>query len=114
MKVYISGPIALRPDGNRKAFAEAAEKLRTMGHEPVDPHEVDKTHPNSWPCRGSVIPVFEGEAPKPHRYGCCMVPDLRALLECEGYTTLTEWETSRGATVEVLVAEICGLERIVM
>lgn len=103
MKVYISGPIRGYENGNRAAFAQAAEELRKMGHEPVNPHDVDKDH--CGPCLGDDA----GEG-NPHRYGCYMIPDLRALLDCSGYTLLPGWQRSRGAKVERDVAKICGLK----
>lgn len=101
MKVYIAGPIAGYLNGNKEAFERAAKELIAMGYEPINPHDVgilEEPHV----CRGE--PATNG-----HKYGCYMVPDLRALLDCEGYTLLRGWQESKGAKVEDLVAQICGL-----
>jgi len=101
VKVYIAGPINGYDNLNRDAFSEAALRLKVLGHEPVNPHDVEPLD-HDGPCRG--LPAQGG-----HNYGCYMVPDLKALLDCDGYTLLAGWEKSRGASVERTVAEICGL-----
>lgn len=101
MRVYIAGPIAGYPNLNREAFTSAAEKLLSLGHIPVNPHDVAPTVHDDGECIGDPT---AGD----HGYGCFMVPDLRALLGCRGYTLLKGWERSRGATVEEAVAKICG------
>lgn len=102
MRVYISGPITGRPDENRAAFTEAADRLRALGHEPVNPHDIDPSHDG--PCRPGYAPGADG-----HTSACHMRADLRALLDCDAVTLLGGWATSRGASVEVSVAEIIGL-----
>lgn len=100
MKVYIAGPINGYPDGNRAAFATAYYRLVSLGHIAINPHAVPFTHTGE--CRGQAV------SHSGHRYGCFMVPDLHALLDCDGYTLLEGWERSQGATVEEAVARICG------
>jgi hypothetical protein len=104
MKVYIGGPIKGYPNGNKEAFEIAFWRLAELGHEPINPHNVGCL-PDPHTCRGEP-------ATDDHKYGCFMIPDLRALLNCEGYTLLDGWEYSKGATVEEQVARICGLEYI--
>jgi hypothetical protein len=104
VKVYIAGPINGYPDGNKEAFEDAAQALIDLGHEPVNPHIVGVLS-DPHVCRGA--PATNG-----HKYGCYMIPDLKALLDCEGYTLLYGWEMSKGATVEEQVARICGLEYV--
>lgn len=101
VRVYIAGPIAGYPNGNREAFRKASEQLSKMGYEPINPHDVGCL-PSPHVCRGE--PATDG-----HNYGCYMIPDLKALLDCESYTLLEGWELSKGATVEESVARICGL-----
>lgn len=101
MRVYIAGPINGYPDGNREAFQWAAAELRGMGYDPVDPHDIGVLE-HSGLCLGDPVPHSR------HHYGCYMVPDIHALLDCEGYTLLAGWEASKGAKVEQQVAEVCG------
>lgn len=105
MKVYIAGPINGYDNMNRDAFAHAAKILLELGHEPVNPHDVPPLDHGVEPCRGET-------AQGGHSYGCYMIPDIRALLECEGYTLLSGWQNSKGAKVEEQVAKICGLTLI--
>lgn len=107
MKVYIAGPIRGYPDGNRAAFEAAAKTLKYMGHNPINPHDVPILE-HEGPCLGAEA----GEG-REHRYGCYMVPDIAALLECDGYTLLHGWKESKGASVERDVAIICGKQFLI-
>ena len=106
MKVYISGPITGKPDGNIPAFQAAAEKLRAAGHEPVNPHDIDPSHDGE--CRPGYAPGSEG-----HTSSCHMRADLRALLDCDAITMIDGWTTSRGAWAEHGAAGAIGLEEII-
>lgn len=106
MKVYISGPIAGRPDGNRAAFAQVAESIRLAGHEPVNPHEVDHEHGTVlWDCFGRPTDRDDDE----HKYGCYLLTDLVAMADCEAVVVLEDWNRSVGAKVEVAFAEAVGI-----
>lgn len=106
-RVYIAGPIARKPNGNREAFQMFAEALKARGLTPVNPHDISPDHAGS--CMGADIPVVFGDSADPHKYGCYMKPDLLALLTCEAALFLPGWATSTGAKVERDVASICGL-----
>jgi len=107
VKVYIAGPIAGHEDLNKPEFDRASKMLTYLGHTPINPLDIAPLdHPTySHSCLGD--PTQGG-----HGYGCYMIPDLRALLGCQGYTLLRGWAQSRGATVEETVAKICGLTYI--
>lgn len=110
MKVYIAGPIASKPNKNQEAFADAAQRLKAMGHEPVNPHEISVDHEGV--CRGALIKrtADDGQCVwDQHQYGCYMKPDLIALLDCDAYVLLPGWMDSPGASTEYQVARICGL-----
>ncbi len=102
MKLYLSGPIASEPD-YRKLFELAAQTLRNLGHEPVNPVDVPADH--AGPC-GYGYPAGQGS---PHTSACYMRGDLRALLDCEGIVLLRGWEGSVGARTELLMARACGM-----
>jgi hypothetical protein len=104
MRVYISGPIAGREDGNRAAFGAVASWLRAEGHEPVNPHEVDHDHPGS-PCFGKST-----GRPDVHRYGCYLLADIKAIRGCDAVARLWDWNLSPGARAEVAFAEAIGLD----
>lgn len=108
-RVYIAGPIAGRPDGNRAAFATAEEVLRRAGFKTSNPQWIDHAH--AGPCTGDEVPRAEGaEQWEEHRYGCYLRADIRALLACDFIYILPDSQMSRGATVEKAVAYICGIE----
>lgn len=108
MRVYISGPIKGRPDGNREAFAKAAELIRALGQEPVNPHDISEAHSDDVSCVGGST----GREDDLHRYGCYLRADIRVLVDCDAYMTLPEWQQSVGASAEVTVAQAIGLPRI--
>ena len=93
--IYISGPISGLPDGNRPAFAEMAVTWRSKGWEVVNPHEL---------FNAEVEESWEGYMRK----------DLAALLTCTHIVMLPEWEQSRGAQLEKLVADAVGIQTLVL
>lgn len=107
MRVYIAGPINGYPDGNRAMFIKVAGELEALGHEPVNPHAIGPLDHAEGAHVGD--PVEHSE----HRYGCFMIPDIHALLGCEGITLLPYWFNSRGTQVERDIAVICGKAFIV-
>lgn len=103
MRIYIAGPIAGYPNGNREAFAERAEMIIAAGWEPVNPHEVDHAH------EGACIGVATDRPDDPHLYGCYLRADIRELMTCDAYTLLRGWYASKGARVERHVAQALGI-----
>ena len=102
MRIFVSGPINGKPNGNREAFNQRASELRTLGHEPVTPWDVAPDHDG--PCIGR--PVDHGSD---HRYGCLFRKGLTALMSCEAVTFLEDWERSPGASLENSVARIMDM-----
>ena len=86
MKVYISGMItSLKEDQYRKAFKDAADYLRKEGHEPVDPSKLGKPEQRSW-----------------HYYMKKAIPQL---CECDAIYMLIGWGKSKGAQLEMIIAQ---------
>jgi hypothetical protein len=79
-------------DFNFPAFNRAAERLRELGHEIINPAELpdERNGRGSWP-----------------EY---LRRDLRELMECEALALLDGWQTSRGATLELVVAQSLGMD----
>ena len=88
-RVYIAGPMTGLPDFNYPAFHEAAAKLRAMGYEVVNPAENDRDTNDPWE-------VFLREA-------------LQKMLTCDAVALLQGWALSRGARLEVHVANAIGM-----
>lgn len=92
MRVYISGPMTGLPSLNFPAFHKAAASLRASGHSVVNPAELN-ANPNATRAE-------------------CMRVDIGALLLCDSIAFLPGWENSRGARIERLVAQECGMKEI--
>lgn len=90
MILYLSGPMTGYPDKNHAAFLEGTKKLAKAGHMVLNPAD-------SWGGRMDIP------------YEACMKLDIMTLLAAEGVATLEDWEKSKGATCEVMVAECIGL-----
>jgi len=106
-KIYISGPISNQPNLNREAFYQEAERIRTMGNQPVNPHGIGAEIENKL----SHVWDFLTEDGKWREY---MVEDIRALLKCDAIHLLPGWENSRGAVIEEMIAEALNIERVVL
>lgn len=88
-KTYIAGPMTGLPELNFPAFHQAAEWLRGMGHEVVNPAEINPDVSMEW-----------------HE---CMRADIAQLVTCQCIYLLPGWEDSRGAKLEHHIAERLGM-----
>lgn len=86
MKVYISGPISGFPDGNRQQFSTAAAALRQCGFETINPHDV---------CQ---------DVPADALWLDYMRECIKAMMDADAVFVLGGWIDSRGAYVEVDLA----------
>jgi hypothetical protein len=77
------------PGYNLPAFAAAKEALDAAGYESVNPGE-----------RG----VIEG-----YTHADYMRDAIRLLVECDAICLLPGWEDSRGANIEWIVGNACGM-----
>lgn len=94
MKIYISGPISGLPiEVYTKAFKEAEDTLLMEGWEVVNPVTLDHDHEAA-----SKI-----ECPK-ERWAFYMDKCISALLRCDAIYMLKGWEKSKGASVEMSIA----------
>jgi hypothetical protein len=81
---------------NKKAFSDAAQKLRDAGHVVINPHDLDDLH-NKGPSEDDyVISIVRR--------------DLQALLECDAIYMLPGWQQSIGARAEYHAAIFAELE----
>jgi hypothetical protein len=89
MTLYLSGPIAGYPEGNRPAFDTATEQLRTAGYGVLNPFDIEQPD---------------------HSWAECVRLDLIEMLKCcDSVAVLDNWQCSRGAILEVHVAKELGL-----
>ena len=87
-RIYLSGPMTGLPGLNFPAFAAMTANLRADGHTVTNPAELN-------PDGGS--------------WNDCMRRDIVALMECDTVARLPGWEHSKGARLEVLIAERLGM-----
>jgi hypothetical protein len=89
MRIYIAGPMTGIDELNFPAFHAAAARLRALGHEVVNPAEINPDPGASWQT--------------------CMHADLAQLVTCDAIALLPGWEGSRGAELERHVAYALGM-----
>ena len=94
MKIYLSGPMSGIPEHNFPAFMREAALLRALGHEVVNPAEINPDHSLSWEQ--------------------CLRDDIKALCDCEGIALMQGWENSKGSHLELHVAHRLGLKVVLL
>ena len=87
--VYLSGPMTGYKDWNKPAFNATAEKLREEGYQVLNPAEVELCSLSTW-----------------QDY---MRKDLQMLALADAVVILPGWHQSRGARIEVTVADQLGI-----
>lgn len=92
MKIYISIPIS-NCDLIKQQYkaAHIADKLKALGHEPVNPFDTPKP-PEHWDT-GMKYAYYMGE-------------DIKRLLLCDAILMCEGWEDSIGCTIEHSIASI--------
>jgi hypothetical protein len=92
MRVYIAGKITgLNLDEARQEFERAEQVLSSIGHEPANPMKlVEQRSEDQWKAM--------------------MHDAIKVLVECDGIFMLSNYHGSRGARLELYVAEALGME----
>lgn len=104
MRVYVAGPMSGHAGMNRPAFESAAATLRSHGHEPFIPHDIDPAD-HDGPC-----PTTYAAAQSSHDSACYLRADLIAMLQrADAVYFLPGWRHSRGARHERYVCEAVGI-----
>lgn len=98
-RIYISGPVTGKPNGNYEAFCDAAYSLRAVRYDATIPHhfvEDEATHETAMLlCINELTDYrWKGEVSRPWYDGVALLPG---------------WEQSEGARLERAVAEACGI-----
>lgn len=97
MRIYISIPISNFDLSKQQAKArEIADKLRELGHEPVNPFDTPKAP--------QVLSEKE-------QYAYYMGEDIKRLLMCDAVYFHPKWTKSKGCGIEHDIAIRCRLER---
>ena len=92
--LYVAGPMTGIQDFNYPAFNAAADTLRAAGYDVLNPVDAEQHNPTP------------GE---PQSWDWYMRHALRMVLDAEGIALLDGWRASKGATLEVQVAQSLGL-----
>lgn len=96
MKIYISIPITNHDLVTQRAkAAEIAEKIKALGHEPVNPLDT---------------PEPQGKLSDKERYAYFMGEDIKRLMLCDAAIFCEGWSKSVGCTIECDVAQRMGLQ----
>jgi hypothetical protein len=98
-RVYLAGPMGGLPGWNFPAFDDAAKYLRAMGHDVVNPADLDRDQ--GYVAGTEVTLAMRQEA---------LRRDFYELVTCDRIALLAGWDASTGATAERRVAEDCGIE----
>ena len=104
--VYLAGPMRGYKDYNFPAFDRAERILRNKGYHPVSPAAMDRLF-EGW---GAAPP--EGIAFTPQDCKRFILRDLVALMDCDAICCLPGWQDSKGAKLEVALAQFLGLEEV--
>lgn len=89
MRVYLSGPMTGYPDHNFPAFNDAAGRLRAAGYQVVNPADAGADPTRTW--------------------ADYLRADLYDVLAADMVAVLPGWQASRGASLEVHVAQQLGV-----
>lgn len=112
-KCYISGPISGMENLNIESFNNAEIELKKLGFNTVNPHNIVKGNKE---VDLLVMQMTETKNPsviesnKREIWNICMKLDIKELLDCNCVAVLRGWQTSKGATVEILIAQKLGLK----
>jgi len=100
-RVYIAGPMTGYPNHNVAAFDAAKDQLATEGVVVVSPPDITRANPQPGiHSDGSIDPAA---------YKALVKLDLVMMLECDEVVVLSGWERSKGARLEIAVAQACGI-----
>jgi len=88
--LYIAGPMTGLPEFNFPAFHKAEDRLCAVGFEVLNPARNDEPSPPTWENWMRLA--------------------LAQVVRADGVALLRGWEKSKGAQLEVRVAQALGIE----
>lgn len=108
MRWYIAGPMTGIKDLNFPLFNRAAAELRARGFEVANPAEI-----NGGAAEQVAVAAMTKEEQEEH-WRACMRNDIPELLKCQGIALLPGFEKSRGARLELHIAQQLGMKEMFM
>jgi hypothetical protein len=103
MIIYLAGPMTGLPRHNFDAFDDATAEIERAGHCVVSPANLS---------RGLGATDWEGntiECDDTNRYATCMRRDIQAVMLSDAIYVLSGWQESRGAKIEVALAQVLAI-----
>jgi len=116
LTLYLAGPMSGIPQFNYPEFHRIAKELRDAGYNIISPAEQDSPEMQK-EAMASTSGLIAGEMPVDNRnlktagesWGEVMARDVRLIFEkCDGVVVMKDWGKSRGARLEVFVANVTG------
>jgi hypothetical protein len=108
MKVYIAGPMRGLPGWNFEAFDRAERKWRSLGHHVFSPVSILRGMGYAWGDSAPVEPDGRDGQGTDHLKHVIQ-SDISCIFHSDAIALLPGWESSRGATVELALAQFLGL-----
>lgn len=112
IKIYISGPISGCENLNRHEFDRVEKTLLEQGCRPVNPFTLTDNHNYLITLTRDLeqaISEVEKQKIETEIWRYCMIADIQALLRCGLLIVLKNWETSKGANLEICIAQKLGI-----
>jgi len=103
-RTYIAGPMSGIENLNFPAFHQAAAEQRALGHEVINPAEINGGADELVACGTMTADELAAHWVE------CMRQDISVLMTCSRVVMLPGWNRSRGATLEHHVASALGFE----
>lgn len=103
MKIYIAGPMSGVENFNFPLFFETENKLKELGYEVINP-----AHNDGESLEEALANAGSPEKPR-NSWGYYMRRDLAHVLAVDAICVLPDWRQSKGANLEVHVAQELGL-----
>lgn len=109
MKLYLAGPMTGLPDFNYPEFRKVSEELRGVGYTVLNPAEVDDLHERERKRLSEPNTCLLCDNGEKHDWQWYMKRTIKMLCDAQGLAVLPGWEKSRGAKIEVWIAENINL-----
>jgi len=111
MKFYVAGPMSGIKSFNYPLFDAVAKQIRELGHEAVNPAEMDDPETRA-EAMASEDGVLVDGACNGDTWGDFLARDVKLIADSDinAICLLPKWETSRGARMEAFVCLTLGYE----
>jgi hypothetical protein len=107
LTVYLAGPMTGIPQFNFPKFDRIAKELREAGFNVISPAEMDDPETRAWAMASTDGAIGSGSS-KGETWGDFLSRDVKIVADkVEGVVCMDGWEKSRGARLEVFVANLC-------